>query len=146
MNDLPFELKFDPLTIKHLGVRMYSTLPPALAEIVSNSYDADANKVLIKLTQKGGKLNEIRVTGDGKGLSLEEINNKFLMIGRNRRNDEGAPLLSMGAYPLGKRGLVQIYFELIRNLTGLNTDGTALVNSLFGNKPFTNLPTVQLTI
>lgn len=25
-----FEMKFDPRTIEHLGVRMYSTLPPAL--------------------------------------------------------------------------------------------------------------------
>lgn len=73
MNDSPFELKFDPLTIKHLGVRMYSTLPPALAEIISNSYDADANKVTIKLTEQGHKPNEIKITDDGKGLSLDSV-------------------------------------------------------------------------
>ena len=35
-------LKFEPKTIEHLGVKMYSTLPPALAELISNAYDADA--------------------------------------------------------------------------------------------------------
>jgi hypothetical protein len=45
MTESPFEMRFDPQTIKHLGVRMYSRLAPALAEIISNAYDADANNV-----------------------------------------------------------------------------------------------------
>ena len=45
MSESPLEMRFDPQTINHLGLRMYSTLPPALAEIVSNSYDADAENV-----------------------------------------------------------------------------------------------------
>lgn len=119
MNDSPFELKFDPLTIKHLGVRMYSTLPPALAEIISNSYDADANNVTITLAEEDGKPKEIKVVDDGKGLSLEEINNKFLVIGRNRRNDEG-DLLSAKykRLPTGKKGLGKLaLFGLAKTIT-----------------------------
>lgn len=119
MNDSPFELKFDPLTIKHLGVRMYSTLPPALAEIISNSYDADANNVTITLTEEKGKPTEIKVVDDGKGLSLEEINSKFLVIGRNRRNDEGdIPSAKYGRLPTGKKGLGKLaLFGLARTIT-----------------------------
>ena len=35
------EMRFDPNVITHLGIQMYSTLPPVIAELVSNSYDAD---------------------------------------------------------------------------------------------------------
>lgn len=119
MNDSPFELKFDPLTIKHLGVRMYSTLPPALAEIISNSYDADANNVTITLAEEDGTPKEIKVVDDGKGLSLEEINNKFLVIGRNRRNDEGdTPSKKYNRLPTGKKGLGKLaLFGLAKTIT-----------------------------
>lgn len=42
-------LKFEPSTIEHLGVKMYSHIPPALAELVANSYDACAKNVHTKL-------------------------------------------------------------------------------------------------
>lgn len=119
MTDSPFELRFDPLTIKHLGVRMYSTLPPALAEIISNSYDADANNVTVTLFEKGGKPHEIKVVDDGKGLSLEEINSKFLVIGRNRRNEEGDILSTkFKRLPTGKKGLGKLaLFGLAKTIT-----------------------------
>ncbi|HUW25777.1 MAG TPA: ATP-binding protein [Gallionella sp.] len=119
MSDSPFELRFDPLTIKHLGVRMYSTLPPALAEIISNSYDADANNVTITLSEKSGKPIEIKIEDDGKGLSLEEINSKFLVIGRNRRNEEGdTPSVKYGRLPTGKKGLGKLaLFGLAKTIT-----------------------------
>jgi HSP90 family molecular chaperone len=51
-------LRYDPLTIKHLGVSLYSQLPSVLSELISNSYDADAEKVNIELTdnQSGKKI------------------------------------------------------------------------------------------
>ena len=39
---------------------------------------------------------------------------------------------------------VQIYCEIIRTLTGSKTDGSALVNGVFGSKPFAPPPTLQL--
>lgn len=119
MNDSPFELRFDPLTIKHLGVRMYSTLPPALAEIISNAYDADANKVTIMLSEENGKPKEIKIEDDGKGLSLDEINSKFLVIGRNRRDDEGdIPSVKYSRLPTGKKGLGKLaLFGLAKTIT-----------------------------
>ena len=39
---------------------------------------------------------------------------------------------------------ILIYCEIIRNLTGLTTDGTELVNGVFGGKPFITLPRLQL--
>jgi len=121
MSNSPFELKFDPLTINHLGVRMYSTLPPALAEIISNSYDADASAVSITLIEDKGRPKEIKVTDDGIGLSLDEINEKFLVIGRNRRIDDGNPSVKFGRLPTGKKGLGKLaLFGLAKTITILS--------------------------
>ena len=78
------ELKFDPRTIKHLGVQMYQTLPPVLAELISNSYDANATWVKIIFKNNNGT-KQIDVLDNGDGMSFEDIKNKFLVIGKNRR-------------------------------------------------------------
>jgi len=119
MTELPFEMRFDPQTIKHLGLRMYSTLPPALAEIISNSYDADATNVTITLIEKNGIPKEIKIEDDGIGLSYDDISNKFLVIGRNRRDDEGdVPSKRYNRLPTGKKGLGKLaLFGLAKTIT-----------------------------
>lgn len=85
---------------------MYATLPPALAELIANSYDADASEVRVELMEKNGQPTEIRVIDDGTGMSREEINTKLLVIGRNRRQDGGdKPSPKFGRMPIGKKGL-----------------------------------------
>lgn len=37
-NEENLQLRFDPRTIEHLGIKMYSQLPYALAELVANAY------------------------------------------------------------------------------------------------------------
>ncbi len=104
--DNPLRMTFEPRTIEHLGVRMYSTLPPALAELISNSYDADAECIIVSLSSEAGHPKSITVKDDGCGMSLEELNAKFLTIGRNRReddNDDVSEVFSRKA--TGKKGL-----------------------------------------
>ncbi len=119
MTESAFEMRFDPQTIKHLGIRMYSRLAPALAEIISNAYDADAANVTITLTEKNGNPKEIRIEDDGTGISHDEINNKFLVIGRNRRDDEGdKPSKKYNRLPTGKKGLGKLaLFGLSKTIT-----------------------------
>ncbi|MCJ7779125.1 MAG: ATP-binding protein, partial [Sedimentisphaerales bacterium] len=78
-------MRFDPNTIEHLGVRMYSQIPTAIAELVANSYDADAKNVVISLYDNGDK--KIVVQDNGIGMTFDEINRYFLTIGRNRRDE-----------------------------------------------------------
>lgn len=112
MSDAPvFEMRFDPRTIEHLGVKMYSTLPPALAELISNAYDADANEVTLIFHEQNGIPASIQVVDDGEGMTAEEIQEKFLVIGRNRRREEGDQTtrrhqrLATGKKGLGKLAL-----------------------------------------
>lgn len=101
-----YELKFDPKTIEHLGVKMYSTLPPALAELISNAYDADAGEVEVVFHEQNGSPISITVKDNGYGMSSVDIQEKFLVIGRNRRSEDGdQPSPKYGRLPTGKKGL-----------------------------------------
>lgn len=97
-----------PNTIEHLGARMYSTLPPVLAELIANSYDADASEVHIQLYDSSDK--SIVVTDNGHGMSSQDINEKFLRIGRNRRDDEHSQASPNGRPVIGKKGLGKLSF------------------------------------
>lgn len=101
-----YELKFDPKTIEHLGVKMYATLPPALAELISNAYDADASNVVVEFLEQNGSPKAITIYDDGTGMSSDDIQNRFLMIGRNRRVVDGdKPSPKFERLPTGKKGL-----------------------------------------
>lgn len=96
------ELSFDINTINHLGVKLYSTIPPMLAELVSNAWDADAHNVWIRVSNEDKK---IEVTDDGVGMSFDELNDKFLKVGRNRRIELNEDTTAGGRKVLGKKGL-----------------------------------------
>ena len=102
-------MRFDPRTIEHLGIQMYSTLPPVIAELVSNSYDAEAKEVTIHLFDENKK--EIIVEDNGHGMNFQEINDKFLLIGRNRRVTEDSQKSENDKrYVIGKKGLGKLAF------------------------------------
>ena len=86
----PYQMEFDVGTIKHLGLQMYSTLPPVIGELVANSWDANASRVEITIpdTPIDEQTSEIIISDDGIGMSDEEVRNKYLIIGRDRRDDE----------------------------------------------------------
>lgn len=94
-------MTFEANTIKHLGVKMYSTIPPALAELIANAYDACATEVHIQLFDQVEK--KVIVRDNGTGMSFDEVNNHFLRIGRNRRDEN--QISKCGRIPTGKKGL-----------------------------------------
>ncbi len=94
-------MTFEANTIKHLGVKMYSNMPPALAELIANAYDAGATEVHVRLYDIDNK--KVIVEDNGVGMSFDEVNDFFLRIGRNRRDEkQKAPC---GRIPTGKKGL-----------------------------------------
>ena len=99
------QLRFDPRTIEHLGIKMYSQLPYALAELVANAYDAGAGKVQIKLYDADPDNKRIVITDDGDGMSYEEVGEKFLVIGRKRRDTDESRTNSKDRKITGKKGL-----------------------------------------
>jgi len=97
-------LKFDPNTIEHLGISLYSKLPSVLSELVSNSWDADAENISINFIDDEGT-KEIIYIDDGDGMTFEELNKKYLVIGRNRRRNSPDIETKKGRKVIGKKGL-----------------------------------------
>ena len=99
------QLRFDPHTIEHLGIKMYSRLPYALAELVANAYDAGAEIVSIDLRDEDSNNKQIIISDDGEGMSYDEVQDKFLVIGRKRRDFDESRNNSKGRRITGKKGV-----------------------------------------
>lgn len=107
----PYVMKFDAGTIKHLGLQMYSTLPPVIGELVANGWDANSSRVEITIpdTPLDPNDSEIIILDDGIGMSDQDVRNKYVITGRDRREsentDESPPPLKrkvMGRKGIGK--------------------------------------------
>ena len=90
LTENPYEMKFDIGTIKHLGLQMYSTLPPVIGELVANAWDANATEVKITIPEEqiNQQTSEIIICDNGIGMSDEDVRSKYLIIGRDRRDIE----------------------------------------------------------
>lgn len=77
--------------IKHLGLQMYSGPVPAIAELVSNAWDAMSTDVKISLpTNRTFTTDDIIVVQDnGHGMTHDETIDKYLVVGLDRRKKEG---------------------------------------------------------
>lgn len=109
MESQKLKMSFDPHTIEHLGIKMYSVLPNAIAELIANAYDAEARTVHVKLYNDNGK-KRIAVIDDGVGMSFDEINNNFLRIGRKRRTDDYGLSPNGIRKVTGRKGLGKLAF------------------------------------
>ena len=87
----PFSMQFDIGTIKHLGLQMYSTLPSVVGELVANGWDANATEVHINIPvgPVDGSASEITIQDNGIGMSDQDIRDKFMIVGRDRRESDG---------------------------------------------------------
>ena len=75
--------------LNELGVNLYSNVPAVLAEVVANSWDADATKVQIEIDTTNQR---IVITDNGRGMlvneEINEINDRYLRVGYHRRDEE----------------------------------------------------------
>ena len=97
MSRLTFSIANNAVT--HLGRNLYSTTPPALAELVANSYDAYATEVNIVLSNDA-----ISIIDNGKGLDFQEFESKYSRIGSIKQREEPFNGLAERK-PMGKKGI-----------------------------------------
>ena len=94
-------MTLDLNVLNHLGINLYSNVPAVLAEAVANTWDADAESVDIKIDPQKG---EVVIADNGCGMSKDDINEKYLRIGRDRRKEE--PLTARNQRPvMGRKGI-----------------------------------------
>ncbi len=97
-------LRFSHNVVEHLGLKLYQNRPTrVIAEIVSNSWDADAQIVNVN-TAMADDSRWVAVHDDGIGMSHQQLVDEFLIIGRRRRTAPGET--SDGGRPLtGRKGI-----------------------------------------
>ena len=96
-NEAGYRLNVSRLTIDKLGVRLYDRASAVVAELIANSYDADATQVTVSLPM-GTQLDNADIDGqpwdivvedDGHGMSPGEAQLLFLDVGSDRRTRLG---------------------------------------------------------
>ncbi len=111
MADSPYTLTLDLRVLDHLGLKLYSNAAAVLSEAVANAWDADAKVIQIDIKPK-----IIRIEDDGAGMNLEQINDRFLSVGYDKRAKEGETSENgrkfMGRKGIGKLALFSIADEI----------------------------------
>lgn len=80
-------------TLEHLGVQMYKRRDTAIAELVANCWDANSARVWVTIPSTGydQRSSIFAVEDDGDGMSGDEVESHYLVVGRNRRRSEANP-------------------------------------------------------
>lgn len=97
-----YEINVDPRILELLGPNLYTNIYYVLAELIANSYDADANNVYII-----SDLNSIIVEDDGHGMSYKNGDiKKFLNVaGVSRTNKNDSKTHSGARMKMGRKGV-----------------------------------------
>ncbi|WP_304270954.1 ATP-binding protein [Brevundimonas naejangsanensis] len=100
------ELEFDHNVVEHLGIKLYQNkIPNVLAEVVANSWDADATHVWVTTSKSTGSSEGfIAVADDGSGMDYDAIKNRYLVIGKPKRKNPKDRSLG-GRGPMGRKGI-----------------------------------------
>jgi hypothetical protein len=86
MSSPMLEMKFAGRFIDLLGQQMYGGPVPAVAELITNAWDADSPKVEVSIPEDPSLPgSEIIVRDFGTGMTFKELNDYYLTIGYERR-------------------------------------------------------------
>lgn len=96
-----FTLGYEALAL--LGKGMYSNLWAALSELIANGIDAHPSFVKIYINMIDKANSEIEILDNGSGMTPEDIRDKYVVIGNNKRhNDKENAESLMGRKGVGK--------------------------------------------
>lgn len=84
------QMDIDLNVLQHLGMKMYTSLPAVVSEYVANAWDAWATEVNISIP-KNERMSEdykVIIEDNGDGMTFEEVDSNFLVVGRPKRQFE----------------------------------------------------------
>jgi signal transduction histidine kinase len=100
------KMKFSGQVIDHLGVEMYQSPIATIGELVSNSWDGDAELVKIYLPETVNDEAVVVIYDDGIGMTREECERLYLNVGRRRRgNNPNEVTKKFGRPVIGRKGI-----------------------------------------
>ena len=141
-----YRMTVDLNVLDHLGINLYSNIAAVLTEAVANAWDADAEIVVIKI-DKDEKW--IEIVDDGIGMTIEDMNEKYLRVGYRRREEyeEHGAKTTKGRMVMGRKGLGKLSLFSIANIIdvestkdgethGLRISVDEIHESVRNNEPF----------
>lgn len=115
----PYIMTLSLNILNHLGLNLYGNTPAVIAEVVANSWDADAEKVEIEIDRDNGK---VVITDDGHGMTRDEINEKYLTVGyRRRASKQDAVTPKWGRSVTGRKGIGKLALFSVAHVIELHT-------------------------
>ena len=107
-----------------LGDELIGSARLAIFELVKNAYDADANKVIVRLSLDTNEGPVITVSDDGEGMNLDVLQSIWLVPGnehrqKQRQNQRRTP--KHNRLPLGEKGLGRFAVHKLGNQISMVT-------------------------
>ncbi len=106
MSQRPLKLKFIGALVEQLGAQLYPSATATVAELISNAWDADARNVWVNIPLGKSWTDDdvIEVLDDGHGMTREQAQSQYLVVGRKRRlQDKG--ITTDGRLVHGRKGI-----------------------------------------
>lgn len=103
----PLKFKVLGRTLEHFGVQMYKRREVAIAELVANCWDAGATAVMIAVPDPSNyapAASKIVIRDTGCGMNREDVQNSYLVLGRNRRRAGGIEVQTCLPLDFGESG------------------------------------------
>lgn len=95
-------------------------MPACLLEVVANAWDADAEIVSVEIEDAGDKT-VIVIRDNGLGMTLEEVNQRFLGVGYKRRSDGRAKSERFRRDVMGRKGIGKLSPFSVADVVELRT-------------------------
>ncbi|HAX5069945.1 TPA: hypothetical protein JZG34_004489 [Escherichia coli] len=112
-NTHTYEMLVSLSVLGHLGINLYSNVAAVITETVANAWDADATEVHIKLSP-----DRITISDNGFGMTIHDMNSKYLTVGYQKRNDKSQLLTPKGRLPMGRKGIGKLsLFSIAKTVT-----------------------------
>ena len=119
MSNSKYKMSISLNVLNHMGLNLYSNTPAVLAEVIANAWDADATEVKVDFNMEE---NIISVSDNGCGMNLEDVNEKFLHVGYQKRKDRTSGLSTpRGRKPMGRKGIGKLSLFSIANKISVYT-------------------------
>ncbi len=103
--DIPFTV--DSALLRELGARLVGQPHIALAELIKNSYDADARNVRLTFTA-----DRLIIEDDGHGMSFDDFVHRWMRIGTTHKKD-GETSPELGRTLTGSKGVGRLATQLL---------------------------------
>ena len=126
-------LRYSHHVIEHLGLKLYQNHPTnVVAELVSNAWDAGspAVDIQIKTALEEGAKRYLSVADAGSGMSLSDLADSYLVIGKPKTRSTGGPQ----RYAMGRKGIGKLapfgIAKQVEVVTASRSDGGVQFNWL----------------